>query len=189
MTSSVTELQPALLRGTWAIDPKHSTLAFSARHAMVATVRGRFSEFSGSITIDPDDPSKATAEVDIVAASLDSRTPDRDGHLKSPDFLDVERFPKLTFRSSRSAAGDEPGSYKLWGELTIRDITREVELDIEFQGVAADPFGQLRAGFEGQAVINRKDWGLVWNVALEKGGVLVGEKVKLSLDVSAIKQG
>ena len=188
MTSTFTELDLDVLRGTWKIDTAHSSLAFSAKHAMVTNVRGHFSDYNGTITLDPDHPARTSAVVTINATSLDTGSPDRDGHLRSGDFLAVEKYPELTFRSTRAAAGDEEGSYKLWGELTIRDVSHEVELDIEFQGLATDPFGNLRAGFEGETVINRKDWGLVWNVPLDKGGLLVSEKVKLILDISAIKQ-
>jgi polyisoprenoid-binding protein YceI len=188
MTSTIADLDPDVLKGTWVIDPAHTTLAFSARHAMVATVTGHFSDFAGSIELDPGDPAATRAEVTIKADSLESRSPDRDGHLKSDDFLAVEKYPELTFRSTRAAAGDSEGSYRLWGELTVRDVSREVELDVQFQGLVTDPWGKLRAGFEAETVISRKDWGLVWNVALEKGGVLVSDKVKLSLDIAAVKQ-
>lgn len=189
MTSTIAGVDQDVLKGTWVIDPAHTTLAFSAKHAMVATVRGRFSDFEGTIELDPGDPAATRVEVTIKADSLDSRSPDRDGHLKSGDFLAVDKFPELTFRSTRAAAGEHEGSYKLWGDLTVRDVTREVELDVDFQGLVTDPWGKQRAGFEAEAVISRKDWGLVWNVALEKGGVLVGDKVKLTLDIAAVKQG
>ena len=187
MTSTVTDTE--VLRGTWAIDPAHSSFEFQARHAMIATVRGNFNEFSGTLNLDPDKPTNSSGQVEIDAASIDTRQPDRDGHLKSADFLDVESHPKLTFQSTRAEAGDDPDSFKLFGDLTIKGITKPVELDLTFNGVAVDPFGNQRAGFEATAVINRKDWGLLWNAPLEAGGVLVGDKVKLALDISAIKQG
>jgi polyisoprenoid-binding protein YceI len=187
MTSTVIDTE--VLRGTWTIDPAHSSFEFQARHAMIATVRGHFSEFSGTLNLDPDKPTNSSGRVEIEAASIDTRQPDRDAHLRSADFLDVENHPKLTFQSTRAEAGDDPESFKLWGDLTIKGITNEVELDLTFNGVAVDPFGNQRAGFEASAVINRKHWQLLWNAPLETGGVLVGDKVKLALDISAIKQG
>jgi polyisoprenoid-binding protein YceI len=175
------------LTGTWDLDPAHTRLGFAARHAMVATVRGEFQVFSGVIRIDAADPSRSSAEVEIDAASISTGNDQRDGHLKSPDFLDVENHPKIVFRSSRAeAVSDE--EYKLHGELEIRGEARPVVVDLEFQGSSLDPFGNTRAGFEGRTTINRKDWGLTWNVALEGGGILVSEKVKIELDVSAVKR-
>ena len=188
MTSTLAGVEPDVLRGTWSIDPSHSELGFKARHAMVDNVYGRFNEFSGTITIDPDDPSRSSAEVEIEAASIDTKNADRDNHLRTGDFFEIEKHPRITFRSTRVEAGDDEGEFKLRGELTIRGVTREVELDIEFQGVATDPFGNTRAGFVGETTVNRQDWGLTWNAPLEKGGFLVSDKVKLTLDVSAIKQ-
>jgi polyisoprenoid-binding protein YceI len=175
------------LTGTWDLDPAHTRLGFAARHAMVATVRGSFGIFSGVIQIDQTDPSKASAEVEIDAASLSTGTEQRDQHLRSADFLDVEKYPKIVFRSTRAEQVDED-SFKLYGELTVKDQARPIVLDLDFQGSSPDPFGNIRAGFEGRATINRKDWGLTWNVAIEGGGILVGDKVKIELDVSAIKR-
>ena len=175
------------LNGTWDLDPSHTRLGFAARHAMVATVRGGFEVFSGTIAIDEANPEKSTAEVEIDAASITSGNEQRDAHLRSPDFLDVENFPVITFRSAYAeVVGDD--EYKLHGELVIKGVAKPVTLDLEFQGSSPDPFGNFRAGFEGRTTINRKDWGLGWNVAIEGGGILVGEKVKLELDVSAIKR-
>ena len=154
---------------------------------MVATVRGHFGVFSGEIHIDQADPTRSTAEVHIDASSLTTGNEQRDGHLKSPDFLDVEKYPELVFRS-RSAEVVDEDTYKLYGELTVRDQTHPVTLDLDFQGSSPDPFGNVRAGFEGRTTINRKDWGLTWNVAIEGGGILIGDKVKLELDVSAVKR-
>ena len=175
------------LTGTWDLDPAHTRLGFAARHAMVATVRGSFGIFSGVIQIDQTDPSKASAEVEIDAASLSTGTEQRDQHLRSGDFLDVENFPTITFRST-SAEEVDSDTYKLVGDLTIKDKSHPVTLELDFQGSSPDPFGNTRAGFEGKTTVNRKDWGLTWNVAIEGGGILVGEKVKLELDVSAIKR-
>jgi polyisoprenoid-binding protein YceI len=188
MSAALAQNQADVLKGTWVIDPVHTNLGFHARHAMVTTVRGSFQEFSGTITIDPDHPERSSAEVEIKAASVTTRAKDRDAHLVSPDFLDAERHPTLTFRSTRVEAGDDPDQFVLWGDLTIRGVTKPVRLDMTFHGTAVDPFGNLRAGFEGETTVNRKDWDLNWNAPLEAGGFLVGDKVKLHLDVSAIKQ-
>lgn len=175
------------LTGIWDIDPAHTRLGFAARHAMVATVRGGFNVFSGHIVLDPADPANSTAEVEIDAASITTGNDQRDGHLRSPDFLDVESFPTLTFRSTGAEKVDED-EYKMHGELVVKGVAKPVTLDLEFQGSSPDPFGNVRAGFEGRTTINRKDWGLTWNVAIEGGGILVGDKVKIELDVSAIKR-
>jgi polyisoprenoid-binding protein YceI len=185
-TSTTTSLEQ--LTGTYDIDPSHSSLEFAAKHAMVTTVRGRFSDFDGVLHLDGADPSKSSAEVTIRVASLDSRSDQRDEHLRGADFFDVEKYPEITFRSTRAAAGKRDGEFRIWGDLTIRDVTREVELEIDYTGTAADPWGKTRVGFEGHATVNRKDWGLNWNVALEAGGILVGEKVKLNLDIAAVKR-
>ncbi len=174
------------LTGTWDLDPAHTQLSFAARHAMVATVRGRFREFSGVLHLDGEHPTESSAEVTIQTASIDSGVEQRDDHLRSADFLDVEKFPTMTFKSSRAELEGDVAT--LSGDLTIKDVSRPVELEIEYNGTATDPYGNLRAGFDGRTAINRKDWGLGWNVALEAGGILVGEKVKLELDVSAVKR-
>jgi polyisoprenoid-binding protein YceI len=173
--------------GTWAIDPAHTRIGFSAKHAMVATVRGQFNEFTGSLTLDGDAPESSSAEVTIAAASISTGSDDRDNHLRTGDFLDVETYPELTFRSTgvTSEGGDD---FVMNGELTIRGTTRPVELRVELEGLATDPFGNERIGFVGTTTISRKDFGLTWNVALEAGGVLVSDKVKITLDVSAIRQ-
>lgn len=175
------------LTGTWDVDPAHTRLGFAVRHAMVATVRGGFDVFSGTIVIDQADPAASSAEVEIDAASITTGNEQRDAHLRSPDFLDVETHPTLTFRST-SAEEVDADTYRLHGELTIKGQARPVTLDLDFQGTGGDPFGNTRAGFEGRTTINRKDWGLSWNVAIEGGGIMVGEKVKIELDVSAVKR-
>jgi polyisoprenoid-binding protein YceI len=174
------------LTGTWTLDPAHSRLGFAARHAMVTTVRGSFTEASGVLHLDADSPTQSSAQVTIDAASFDSGSPDRDKHVRGTDFLDVDTYPTLSFvsKSVRPIGDDE---YVLAGELTIKGVTRDVEIGINMLGTETDPFGNLRAGFEGSTQISRKDFGLTWNVALESGGVLVSDKVKITLDVSAIK--
>lgn len=175
----------SITTGTWTIDPTHSTIGFSARHAMVAKVRGNFGEFSGTFTLDGDNPAASAAELTAMTASIDTRNPDRDAHLKSADFLDVESFPTLTFTStSVSGTGD---SFVVTGDLTIHGVTKSVPVTFELLGVSTDPWGGVRIGFEGSTEISRKDFGLVWNTALETGGVLVGDTVKINLDVEAIK--
>lgn len=176
------------LTGTYDIDASHSSLEFAARHAMVTTVRGRFGEFEGTLRLDGTDPERSGAEVRIAVDSLDTRSADRDAHLRGADFFDVENHPEITFRSTRAARGKRDGQYVLWGDLTIRGVTREVELDLTYTGSAVDPWDKTRVGFEGETTVSRKDWGLTWNVALEAGGLLVSDKVKLTLDIAAVKR-
>ncbi|GAA5050666.1 YceI family protein [Streptomyces similanensis] len=176
----------AALTGDYTIDPAHSTLGFTARHAMVTNVKGRFTEFTGSLRLDGADPAASTAALDIAMNSIDTGSADRDGHLKSADFFRTEEFPSMTFRSTEAEAlgGDD---YRITGDLTILGVTKPVTIDLEFNGAATDPFGNERAGFEGKAEILRSEWGLTWNAALETGGVLVSDKIKLTFDISAIK--
>ena len=172
--------------GTWVIDPSHTTIGFSVRHAMVARVRGSFGTYSGSFTIDGENLSESTAELTISAASINTTSADRDAHLASPDFLDVENFPTLTFVSTGvSAKGDD---ILVTGDLTIHGVTKSVEVKYEFIGLSTDPYGNNKIGFEGSAKISRKEFGLVWNAALETGGVMVGDDITLTLDVEANKQ-
>ncbi|MFF5254233.1 YceI family protein [Streptomyces leeuwenhoekii] len=175
------------LTGDYTIDPAHSTLGFVARHAMVTNVKGKFLEFSGSLHLDGGDPARSTASIDVVMDSIDTGSADRDGHLKSADFFKTDEFPAMTFRSTGAEAlgGDD---YRLTGDLTILGTTRPVTIDLEFNGAAQDPFGNERVGFEGKAEILRSEWGLTWNAALETGGVLVSDKIKLVFDISAIRQ-
>jgi polyisoprenoid-binding protein YceI len=173
------------LNGTYTIDPSHSRVGFSTRHAMVTKVRGAFNEVSGQATTGPN-LEGASIEVTIQAASIDTRSADRDGHLKSADFFDVETYPTITFRSTEVVASDAD-TLRVTGDLTIKDVTRPVTIDFEYAGSAQDPFGNTRIGFEGSTVVNRKDFGLTWNAALETGGVLVSEKATLEFEVSAIK--
>lgn len=173
--------------GDYSIDPAHSNLGFAARHAMITKVRGRFSDVEGALHIDGEEPSRSHGTVTIKTASVDTRQEQRDEHLRSADFFDVEKYPEMTFRStSIEPLGQD--EYRVSGELTIRDTTRPVSIDIEYTGAATDPMGNHRIGFEGSTQVNRKDWNLTWNAALEAGGVLVSEKVTLEIDISAIKQ-
>jgi polyisoprenoid-binding protein YceI len=175
------------LTGTYVIDSTHSRFGFVARHAMVTKVRGSFGDFTGTLTIDGDDPTKSTGELTIVATSIHTGNEQRDGHLRSNDFFDMENHPELTYKSTgvEHVGGNE---FKVTGDLTIKGVTKSVTLDVEYTGAATDPFGNPRIGFEGTTVINRKDWGVNWNASLEAGGVLVSEKVTLDIDISAIKQ-
>ncbi len=178
----------AALTGEYTIDPSHSTLGFVARHAMVTNVKGSFTDFTGTLHLDGADPSRSTASLDVVMDSIDTGSADRDGHLKSADFFRTEEFPTMTFRSTEAEAlgGDD---YRITGDLTILGVTRPLTIDLEFNGAAKDPFGNERVGFEGKAEILRSQWGLTWNAALETGGVLVSDKIKLTFDISAIRQG
>lgn len=170
---------PGLAPGRYAIDPAHSDIGFTARHLMVAKVRGQFTDFTSEVVVgETAADSRVSAEVQV--ASIDTRVAERDTHLRSPDFFDVERHPTMTFTSTSI---DESS---MTGDLTIRDITRPVTFDLEFVGASADPWGGRRAGFEASTEVSRKDWGLTWNVAIEGGGVLVGDKVTLHLDVELV---
>ncbi len=171
--------------GEYTLDVSHSRLGFSARHAMVTKVRGQFADFEGTARVDTADPSASKVEVTIRPDSIATGSPDRDNHLRSGDFFDVENFPTWTFTSTDVARDGQ--TWTITGDLTIKDVTKPVTIDFEETGSATDPFGNQRVGFEGELTVNRKDWGLTWNAALETGGVLVSEKVKLDFDLSAIK--
>jgi polyisoprenoid-binding protein YceI len=176
----------APVRTQWAVDPSHSHVEFSVKHLMIATVKGRFADVQGTVVIDEAEPSRSEVDVTIAVASIDTRAAQRDEHLRSADFFDVEKFPTLTFKSRRiERDGDD---FKLIGDLTIRGITREVTLDVTEHGRQTDPWGGQRAGFEAVGKIKRSDFGLTWNQALETGGVMVGDDVKLSIDVELVKQ-
>jgi len=175
-TASIT----ALPTGTWTVDPAHTEVGFTARHLMVTKVRGQFKDVEGTVTVaEPFSASQVQATVKL--ASVDTGSADRDAHLKGADFFDVENNPEMTFVST------EVSEDTLKGDLTIKGVTRPVEFDLEFGGVATDPWGNTKAGFEATTEINRKDFGLEWNVALEGGGVLVSEKIKVKLDVQLLK--
>ena len=188
MTSTATEITTAeTLTGDYQIDPTHSRLGFAAKHAMVATVRGGFTVYSGEVFLDEENPENSWAKVEIDASSVDTGNADRDAHLRTPDFFDIERYPKITFVSTK-VESVEDDVYTLIGDLTINDKTNPVAVEFELTGTSNDPWGNFRAGFEGRATVNRRDWGLDFNVALDKGGVLVSEKVKLEFDISAVKR-
>jgi polyisoprenoid-binding protein YceI len=176
----------AALTGDYTIDPAHSTIGFVARHAMVTNVKGSFQDFTGALHLDGTDPSRSTASLDVVMDSIGTGNADRDGHLRSADFFKADEFPTMTFRSTKAEAlgGDD---YRITGDLTILGTTRPLVIDLEFNGAAKDPFGNERVGFEGKAEILRSEWGLTWNAALETGGVLVSDKIKLNFDISAIR--
>lgn len=170
----------------WVLDPSHSLVEFAIKHMMIATVKGRFAAIEGVITADPADLTTAQFEGSVEVASIDTRDAQRDGHLASPDFFDAATFPKITFKSTRvEKKGDD---YVVYGDLTIRDVTKNVAFSAVAEGEGKDPWGNQRFGVSLEAKINRKEFGLVWNVALETGGVLVGEDVKLTLSLQGIKQ-
>ena len=177
---------PATLTGTYAIDPTHSRIGFVARHAMVTKVRGSFNEFEGAGYLDTENPAASHLQLTIQAASIDTRNADRDAHLKSNDFFDMEAYPEITFSSTAVEQIDE-ANYRVTGELSIKGVTKPVTVDFEYTGAAVDPYDNQRIGFEGTTTVNRKDWGVNWNTALEAGGVLVSEKVTLEFEVSAIR--
>ena len=173
------------ISGDYTIDTSHTRLGFSARHAMVTTVRGHFTEFSGTAHVDAADPAASKISLTIDANSIDTGNPQRNGHLLSGDFFETEAHPNITFESTDiSRDGDD---WTVTGDLTIKGTSKPVTIEFEFTGSAKDPFGNDRIGFEGKSVLNRKDWDLTWNAALETGGVLVSDKVKLEFDVSAIR--
>jgi polyisoprenoid-binding protein YceI len=173
------------ISGSYTIDASHTRVGFSARHAMVTTVRGAFKGFEGSAVIDTATPANSKVDLTIDVASIDTGVADRDGHLKSGDFFDVETYPSIRFTSTKVER--DGADWAITGDLTIKDVTKPVTILFEEAGSARDPFGNLRVGFEGSTTANRKEWGLTWNAALETGGVLVSEKVKLEFDVSAIR--
>lgn len=170
---------------TWNVDVAHSAIHFYVRHMVISKVHGRFARWEGTIQLDEQDPTRSTVEVRIDAASIDTQVADRDAHLRSADFLDVAKHPELRFTSRRiEKAGD---GYRVVGDLELHGVKREVALDAEFAGVGKDPWGNTRAGFSAKASLDRKDFGLTWNAALEAGGVLVGEKVEIAIELEAVK--
>ena len=177
---------PTTLTGTYSIDPTHSRIGFVARHAMVTKVRGSFNEFEGSGHFDAENPANSHLALIIQANSIDTRNEDRDGHLKSNDFFDMETYPEIKFASTAVEKVDDD-NYRVTGDLTIKDVTKPVTVDFEYTGTAVDPYQNQRIGFDGSTTVNRKDWGVNWNTALDTGGVLVSEKVTLEFDVSAIR--
>jgi polyisoprenoid-binding protein YceI len=170
---------------SWKLDATHSSIEFSAKHMMITTVKGRFAEFEGTVTGKQESPAGASVNVTIQAASIDTRTEQRDGHLRSADFLDVETFPTITFKSTKIAGTKE--SFTLTGDLTIRGVTKPVTLDVTFEGQGTDPWGGTRAGFSAAGKFDRRDFGLTWNQALEAGGLLVSNDIKLQIDAQFVQ--
>jgi polyisoprenoid-binding protein YceI len=166
----------------WQIDQAHSNVEFAVRHLMISNVKGRFGDIAGAITLDPENPRSALVDVTLQTASIDTRQEQRDAHLRSADFLDVEKWPTITFRGKR-VDGDTDSEFRLYGDLTIRDVTRPIVLDVTKEGEGADPWGNQRTAFSATTKINRRDFGLTYNMALETGGVVVGEEIKISVDV------
>lgn len=175
---------------TWQIDPTHSGVELAVKHMMFTTVRGRFKDVKGTIELDEQNPANSTVNVEIAASSLDTGVADRDAHLRSADFLDVETHPTLAFRSTRveGAFAKEGDSFRITGDLTVRGVTKEVTLEGTYEGTGKDPWGGTRGGARATAKIDRRDWGLVWNQALETGGILVANDVRIELEVQAVKQ-
>ena len=171
----------------WQIDSSHSSVNFSVRHMMLSTVRGQFEKFSGTVDFDEANPAAASVDVTIEAGSINTKDEKRDGHLKSPDFLEAEKFPSLSFKSKSVQVVDSTHA-KVSGDLTIKGISKPVVLDVEYNGQAKAPWGTTSAGFSASTKINREDWGLTWNAPLETGGVLVGKDVKIELELEAVKQ-
>ena len=184
MTS--TQLPTQITSGTYTVDATHSRIGFVARHAMVTKVRGSFNEFDAVAHIDAEDLTRSSAQVTIKVDSIDTRNEQRDGHLRSNDFLDIATYPEIRFASTSVTPVSED-VVRVTGDLTIKGESRPVSVDFTYEGSAVDPFGNQRVGFEGSVVINRKDWGITWNAALETGGVLVSDKVTLEFEISAIK--
>ena len=184
MTTTATDFRA--LTGTYTIDTAHSRLGFVARHAMVTKVRGAFNEFEGTATLDGANPAASSAQVTISTASIDTRNAQRDGHLRSNDFLAMDEYPRITFVSTGARQVDD-STFELTGDLTIKGVTNPITIPFSFEGAAKDPFGNLRVGFEGAVTINRKDYGITWNAALETGGVLVSDKVTLEFELSLVK--
>jgi polyisoprenoid-binding protein YceI len=174
------------MTNTWDIDIAHSAVQFHVRHMVISKVHGRFAKWSGAVELDEQDLTRSSVEVHIDASSVDTQAADRDNHLRSPDFFDVAKYPELTFRSKRIAKAGE--GYRVAGDLTIHGITREVTLEAEYTGTGKDPWGNQRAAFAAKTTIDRRDYGLVWNAALEAGGVLVGEKVEITIELEAVKK-
>jgi polyisoprenoid-binding protein YceI len=185
-TAVVTNPTPSATT-TWQIDPGHTTVEFSVKHMMVSTTKGRFGGVSGTLVIDEQDPTRSSATVEIDATSVDTREERRDAHLKSADFFNVETHPQITFKSTRIVAESDV-EYKVYGDLTILGVTREVVLKTEYHGQNKTPWGSEVVGFSAETKISRKEWGLTYNAALETGGFLIGDDIKIHLEIEAIKQ-
>lgn len=171
----------------WQIDPAHSEINFTVRHMMIANVRGRFEDFTGKVEFDPENPENTQVEVHVDASSINTREEKRDGHLRSPDFLDADSYPTIEFKSKGVEVLSDDRA-RLVGDLTIRGKTREIVLDVKYAGMAKSPWGTTSAGFSASTTINRKNWDLTWNQALETGGVLVGDEIKIDVELEIVKQ-
>ena len=187
MTAPTATAAPTELTGDWVIDPTHSSIGFTARHAMVTKVRGTFEDFEGKAHLDAENPAASTASLTIQVASINTRNAQRDDHLRTNEFFDAPSFPEIAFSSTGVEVVSED-TYRLTGDLTVKGTTKPVTVDFEHTGLATDPYGNLRAGFEGRATINRSDFGVTWNAPLETGGVLVSDKIVLEFDLSAVRQ-
>jgi polyisoprenoid-binding protein YceI len=183
-----TTVQPSTAAGgrtAWKLDPTHTAVEFSAKHMMITTVKGRITDVEGTIYTDEKDPKNSSVTAVLKATSIDTRTDQRDQHLRSADFLNVEKWPDITFRSTRIEGSKE--RFKLTGQLTIRDVTKEITLDVDYEGQTKDPWGGQRVGFTASGKIDRRDFGLTWNQTLETGGLLVGNDIKINVEVQAVK--
>lgn len=174
--------------GTWTVDPSHSVVEFAVKHFVITTVKGRFRDFEATLRIDESHPENSSVSASVAAASVDTSDPDRDAHLRSDDFFNAERYPKITFRSTSVERVDD-AHYKVHGDLTIRDVTKPVVLDTEFEGEAKDPWGGRRAAFTATTQVNRHEFGVKWNQLLETGAAIAGESVKITLNIEAVHQG
>lgn len=173
---------------TYQVDPSHSSVEFAVKHMMFSTVKGRFSDVKGQIEFDSVNPHLSSVVAEASTATVDTRDSNRDAHLRSPDFFDAETYPTISFKSRRIEPGRDQTQARVIGDLTIRDVTREVAFDVTHLGEGVDPWGGTRVGFNAVTTINRKDFGLHWNAPLEAGGVLVGDSVKIEIDIEAVKQ-
>jgi polyisoprenoid-binding protein YceI len=177
--------QLSIPAGSWSVDPTHSRVGFVARHMMVTKVRGSFSDYTADVTIG-EDPLQSSLSAVVQMASIDTANPDRDGHLRTNDFFDIERYPTMSLQSS--GFKQDADQYRMLADLTIKGVTQPVEFDLEFDGVGQDPWGNTRAGFTAVTTINRREFGIEWNAALETGGVLVGDKIQIELDIQLVKR-
>ncbi|MBN6886836.1 polyisoprenoid-binding protein YceI [Cytobacillus horneckiae] len=175
-----------MVKSKWMLDPAHSSVDFSVKHMMIANVKGTFNQFDATIEADPDDLTSASIELNIDLASVDTRNEDRDNHLRSADFFNVEKNPKMTFTTTNIERKGE-GEYNVTGNLTIAGVTKSETISVTYEGSGVDPWGNVKVGFTADGSLNRSDYGLTWNSALETGGVLVGDKIKISLDLQASK--
>lgn len=185
MTATVQTAPVAGAKTAWKLDPTHSTVEFSAKHLMITTVKGRIADIEGTIYTNENDPKSSSVEATLKTASIDTRTDQRDQHLRSADFLNVEQYPEIKFRSTRIEGSKQ--EFKLTGDLTIRDVTRPITLDVTFEGETKDPWGGNRVGFSATGKIDRREFGLTWNQLLETGGVAVGNEIKLGLEIQAVR--